>query len=579
VIQLRVKEHLAALLAQEDTDGDCRITCDDRGPGCYRLGSLEVRGQYALSNLLQELALADDSGCELLELDAALLYEPPAQRLSRAIRRRCWPGLVRCLDRQQLARMVADPKAEGVPRLYLPPDDEPSWEYYRGCTDVEVLPLPPEVDPEKPGLLGLACPGEPLPYLVPGGRFNEMYGWDSYFIARGLLHDGYDLWANHLLTHQLYQVRHYGQILNANRSYYLTRSQPPLLTALIRLLPQPPSLEAMQGAMLDYQQCWQHPQRQTSVGLTRYFDRGVGIPPETEPGHFDDVLRPYAQAAGLSVEEFRLAYLRRQLRCGELDDYFVHDRALRESGHDTSYRLEGRCAQLATVDLNALLYRYEIDVAELLEQHFAGELAGWPPASQWRRRADERRQLLNRYCWNEQEGFFFDFDVQAGAQTGYQSATGLWPLWAGMASPEQARRCLHYAGEHLLCAGGLAGSSLQSRGPLGPGRPSRQWDYPFGWAPHQIFAWEGLERYGFEAEAADWAGRWTTMMTRCAADYAGTIVEKYDVEKATSQTTAEYGNVGADFQFYTREGFGWSNTAFQLGLTRCPGLLGWTIAP
>ena len=572
MIQLQVHEHLSALLAQEDTDGDQRITCEDNGPGCYWLGSEAVRGHYALSNLLQELALARDAGREVLELNLEQLEEPPARRLSRVIRERCWQGLVRCLDRHHLAAMLDDPKAEGPPRLYLPANDGQAWDYYQDCSDVELLTLPLDVDPERPGLLGLACPGTPLPYLVPGGRFNEMYGWDSYFIARGLIHDGHHSWAEHLLTHQLYQVRHYGQILNANRSYYLTRSQPPLLTALIRALPQPPSPEVLQAAMNDYQQCWCNPLRQTPLGLTRYFDRGIGIPPETEPGHFDDILRPYARAANLPLEEFRLAYLRRQLSIPALDDYFIHDRAVRESGHDTSYRLEGRCAHLASVDLNALLFRYEMDLAEMLEKHYQGQLEGWPPASEWRRRAEERRELLDRYCWDDQQGFYFDYDFHRGEQTGYQAATGLWPLWAGMASPSQAQRCLEFAGEHLLCSGGLAGSSLHSRGPLGAGRPARQWDYPFGWAPHQLFAWEGLERYGFSSEAGDWARRWTSMMSRCSADYCGTIVEKYDVHQGTSQVTAEYGNVGADFHYYTREGFGWSNAAFQLGLQRCPDL-------
>jgi alpha,alpha-trehalase len=589
VIRLRVTEHLHALLAQEDTDGDKRITVRDRGPRRYPLDGFTVEGTYALSNLLQELALAQEQGKDFVEVEPAELHLKPTERLSRSIRERCWAGLTRRIDGQLLPLVLHDEKMPSTPRLYLPQNDKLAWDYYRKLqTDFpfELLPLAAEVTPEyvlslneRPGLLGLAHDtesGEPLPYVVPGGRFNEMYGWDCYFIGLGLLQDGLVELAQNLVNHQVYQIRHYGQVLNANRSYYLTRSQPPFLTAFARAVWE--RLPAGRGraewlqstlvtAMAEYETVWTGSARQTSTGLSRYLGRGIGIPPETEPGHYDAVLRPYAQEFGMSVQEFEKAYLRREVRCAELDGYFTHDRTVRESGHDTSYRLEGRAADLCTVDLNSLLFRYETDIAELLERHFDGKLPGHAAAHLWRSRAEQRRQRMNDHCWDEARGSFFDYDFARGEHTGYESATNLWPIWAGLATQRQAETMLERLLPSLLCTGGVAATSEASRGPLGPDRPVRQWDYPYGWAPHQMLLWDGLSRYGLRAEAGQLAQRWLRMMTKNAVDFNGVIPEKYDVMTASHEVFAEYGNVGADFDYITREGFGWSNAAYQVGLT------------
>jgi alpha,alpha-trehalase len=571
LIRLQVESHFQALLAQEDTDGDRRITVHDRGPRCYEVDGFPVRGTYALSNLLQELALARDSGQSWLELDPQQLTEPPTQRISRGIRERCWTGLTRRLDPPSLSKVLGDPKMAGPVRLYLPANDRRSHDYYADC-GVEVVILPAQITPryvlginDKPGLLGLALEEEPLPYVVPGGRFNEMYGWDSYFIALGLIHDGHFELALAMLKHQVYQIRHYGQVLNANRSYYLTRSQPPFLTRFLQALlahrPLPLDFvhEVVRTAMHEYAHVWAGGPRLTPTGLSRYLGQGIGMPPETEPGHYHEVLLPWAARSGLAVEDFERAYLARELTCPELDAYFVHDRTVRESGHDTSYRLEGRAADLCTVDLNSLLYAYEVDLADLLERY--GQQPGFPEADIWRGRASRRQALLHELCWDEASGQFFDYDYVQKARTGYQSATGLWPLWAGLATPRQAERAMAAA---PLEKGGLAASSLASRGPLGPGRPARQWDYPYGWAPHQLMAWEGLQRYHLDAAA--WAERWLRMITRNAIDFNGVIPEKYDVVEASHQVFAEYGNVGADFDYITREGFGWTNASYQIGL-------------
>lgn len=105
----------------------------------------------------------------------------------------------------------------------------------------------------------------------------------------------------------------------------------------------------------------------------------------------------------------------------------------------------------------------------------------------------------------------------------------------------------------------------ESRGPLNDQRPPRQWDYPYGWAPHQMMAWEGLQNY--QLDPSGWAMRWLRMVTQNAVDFNGVIPEKYDVLTASHEVFAEYGNVGADFDYITKEGFGWTNASYQVGLT------------
>ncbi len=604
-LRLSVADHFERLIAQEDTDGDRKITIRDDGPKAFRLAGKggaahEVRGTYPLSNLLQALAQAREDGLATLDLDTDLLTEPPVRRISRMIRTHYWHGLTRRIDAGGIAQVVADTKGAGdAPRIYAPPSDPQALAYYRDLAaarpdlGLQVIELPDPVTPayvrginDRPGILSLALRRsadgrlEGVPFVVPGGRFNEMYGWDSYFIALGLLHDGLVELARGMVDHFVYEITHYGQILNANRSYYLTRSQPPFLTAMAlavyRHLPEDAAGKAwlhtaLRAAATEYETVWLHPRRLTETGLSRYCGSGLGMPPETEESHYDELLAPYAHAAGLDVRAYRLAYLAGRLHEPELDAYFVHDRAVRESGHDTSNRLEGRCAHLNTVDLNALLYRYEVDLADAIEgifgDAFEREDGRTDTAATWRARAAERKKRLNDLCWNEAAGMFFDYDVVEKAQTGFEAATTFYPLWAGLATPAQAEALVEQALPRFEVGGGVVATTEASRGAVTDARPQRQWDYPFGWAPHQVLAWEGLARYGYREAAERLASRWLRMMTVLARDFNGTVTEKYDVVRQTHDAFVEYGNVGAEFDYITKEGFGWTNAAYQVGLT------------
>jgi alpha,alpha-trehalase len=242
---------------------------------------------------------------------------------------------------------------------------------------------------------------------------------------------------------------------------------------------------------------------------------------------------------------------------------------MRESGHDTSYRLEGRCADLVTVDLNSLLYKIETDLAQTIEKEFNGEFAAngnIERTTDWTARANKRKELMNRYLFNPQRGMFFDYDFARNEQLNYVSATTLYPMWAGLATNDQAKSLVEKALPLLEMPGGIVASTEDSRGPITSDHPLRQWDYPYGWSPHQILTWIGLKRYGYDSDAQRLIYRWLYTITNNATQYNGTVPEKFDVVIRSHQVFAEYGNVGTKFAYITREGFGWTNASYQLGL-------------
>ncbi|KAJ2311392.1 alpha,alpha-trehalase nth1 [Coemansia sp. RSA 2705] len=603
------------ILEQEDTNGDYQITVEDSGPKMLKVPTassggfrtFEVRGTYMLSNLLQEMALARDCGMNQVVIDEERLNENPVNRLSRMIRTTFWNGLVRCMDEGGIQAICADPKntrAGARPIIYVPHGDAAAYEYYRGVARdlrdlrIKVVRLPREITPQyvksindEFGVLALAADVShdaggrlvyrPLPFVVPGGRFNEQYGWDSYFEALGLLVDGRWQLAKNMVDNFVYEIKHYGKILNANRSYYLTRSQPPFLTDMALKVYEalPPSdgnaawlRAALDAAITEYFGVWMvAPRLDARTGLSCYHPTGIGMPPETESTHFDHTVQPYAERLGVSVDAFKRMYARDEIHEPELDEYFVHDRAVRESGHDTSYRLERRCANLATVDLNCLLYKYEVDLADALDEHFGGTFA-WSggrelTAAEWRMRAEVRRQSMDTHLWNERKGLYFDYDVKLQEQSVYESVTAFWALWAGCATPAQARRLVDEGCRKFEVRGGLVSGTEESRGKISLLRPNRQWDFPFGWPPHQIMAWYGMYNYGFVDVARRFAYRWLFTITQAFVDFNGVVPEKFDVVNMTHRFQVEYGNVGVDFKKVPREGFGWMNASYQVGLT------------
>lgn len=323
--------------------------------------------------------------------------------------------------------------------------------------------------------------------------------------------------AKAIVEHFMFQIKHYNKVLNGNRTYYLCRAQPPFFTDLaLQIFNQLDRTKmeenkqwlrrAIRAAIKDYMVYWcEEPSLDPVSGLSRYRPRGRGIPPETEASHFTHILQPFAEKHRLSVNDFIDAYNDGTIDEPKLDEYFQHDRAVRESGHDTTYRFEGKCADLATIDLNSLLYKYEIDIASAIECLFDDELemdeefdlSPWPitpeafapgaprekstsrkmTSAEWYDRARVRKELIDKYCWNEGQGAYFDYNCKKERQERYLSATTFWPLWAGCASEQQALRMVSVTLPKLEAAGGLLSGTEESRGPIGLDRPNRQWDW------------------------------------------------------------------------------------------------------
>lgn len=415
---------------------------------------------------------------------------------------------------------------------------------------VEIRVLPKDVlSIREHGLLYL-----PRPYVVPGGRFNEMYGWDSYFIQVGLLQDNELDLARDMVENFLYEITHYGTILNANRTYFLSRSQPPFLTRMILGVYEQTKdrdwLRKTVPAIERYYRFWTtEPHAIPGIGLSRYFDRGSGPAAEVLSDEKDaegrthyDRAREYYRTHDVTDYSEELYY---NAKRDELTDLFYKgDRTMRESGFDPSSRfgaLNVDVIHYAPVCLNSLLFIMENDAAQIMETLNAPNAA-----ATWRARADARRQRINRLLWDEKAGMYYDYNFRTRQLRRYDFATTFYPLWAGIATPAQAKRVRENLARFEAPGGLLTSTEVTGN----------QWDAPFGWAPLQMIAVDGLRKYDFDDDADRIATKFIALVAK-EFDEHGTIVEKYDVRRRES-------DVAADIKFgYSANqiGFGWTNGA------------------
>ena len=447
----------------------------------------------------------------------------------------------------------------------------------------------------------------PNPYVVPGGFFNEMYGWDSYFIILGLVRAGKIDLARGMVENFFYEIEHYGSVLNANRTYYLTRSQPPFLSSMVMAVYD--AQKAMgkddrewfsraYGFIAQDHAMWTSGEKLAgNTGLSRYFDFGQGPVPESfghEDNYYDAVAKWAMEnpqeasaylATGADAEKLPNTWPKYSVRlCGGMNDirglqlgetsrplegtkpaencptatrisftpdFYKGDRAMRESGYDISFRFGpfgGSTHHYAAVDLNTLLYKEEKDLEQI-----ATTLGKSDEAQHWAQQAEARRQSMNRYMWDEQKGMYFDYDFMHGQRSGYVFVTTFYPLWAGIPSPDQAQRIR----ENLNVfeePGGLVTSRNNVK---------VQWEWPWGWAPSELLSIEGLRRYGFQEDA-----------NRVTFKFLGnillnfrrekTIREKYNVVTRSSEAEIQAG--------YKQNvvGFGWTNGTFLKLLNELP---------
>jgi alpha,alpha-trehalase len=392
----------------------------------------------------------------------------------------------------------------------------------------------------------------PRPYVVPGGRFNEMYGWDSYFIQVGLLEDDEVALARDMVDNFVYEIEHYGTILNANRTYYLTRSQPPFLTTMIlgvyRKTRDRAWLASTLSAIESYYRFWTTGQHMVmETGLSRYWDYGEGPAPEAvsderdERGrtHYDRVREFYRTE---KVTDYDLAQYYDRERDTLTPLFYKGDRSMRESGFDPSNRFGPFSIDIihyVPVCLNSLLYQMELDAAEIRTA-----LGNTTAAAVWRARAATRKDRINTLLWDQDAGLYFDYSFQTKRRRAYEFATTFYPLWVGIAGKEQAARVRANLSK-FEAAGGILTSTTVT---------GSQWDAPFGWAPLQMIAVEGLRRYGYDEDADRIAGKFVALVDKEFREH-GTIVEKYDVRRNESDVAE-----GIKFGYSANQiGFGWTN--------------------
>lgn len=361
--------------------------------------------------------------------------------------------------------------------------------------------------------------GLPHPYMVPAEAagqhmFQEMYYWDSFFTALGLLGTPHAGLISGMAENMAALYRRFGVIPNASRFYFLSRSQPPFFTQMIRLGYRQKCdqgdanaeswlAEMMALAADEHETVWlgaaQPHHRQIYRGLSRHFD---------------------------------INYLDLLAAC--------------ETGWDHSPRFDERCLAHLPVDLNSLLYLREQDLAWAAQQRGDGDAA-----AAWERRAEERAVTMLELMWDAEEGFFFDYDYVRRERNPYPSLAGFYPLFAGLATVEQAEQAVLGWLPKFEMPGGLQTTLTPKAG--------CQWAHPNGWAPLQWIVTEGLDRYGFHESAARLRTKWCDT---CAETFAltGGMWEKYNVVTPTTGTEEGlYGMV---------KGFGWSNGVFKDFATR-----------
>jgi alpha,alpha-trehalase len=380
----------------------------------------------------------------------------------------------------------------------------------------------------------------PYPYIVPGGRFGEIYYWDSYFTMLGLKAAGKNEMLENMVNNFSYLIDTLGYIPNGNRTYFIGRSQPPFFSLMIKLLVDTkgtsillnylPQLEKeyqfwMKGAdELNKSNNSAHHTVRMPDGeiLNRYWDENNTPRPES--------YRQDIELAGLMEQKPESLY--RHLRAGAESGWDYTCRWFKDVHSFASIHT----ADIIPVDLNCLIWHLEQTIADVYRLK-----ADATTAKKYQLLAEKRKLAIQKYCWQDKQGFYVDYDFVASRQKELLTLAGTVPLFFFIATPEQAKHVATIIKEKFLGPGGLA-STLELT--------SQQWDAPNGWAPLQWMAIMGLENYGYHALAADIANRWIKLNTD-VFKRTGKLMEKYNVV----DTHLEAGGG----EYAGQDGFGWTN--------------------
>ncbi|RSB33331.1 alpha,alpha-trehalase [Enterobacter cloacae] len=379
----------------------------------------------------------------------------------------------------------------------------------------------------------------PKPYVVPGGRFREVYYWDSYFTMLGLAESDHWDKISDMVDNFAYELDTWGHIPNGNRSYYLSRSQPPFFSLMVELLATHdsealkkyrPQMEKeyaywMEGA--DALQAGQANKRVVKLEdgslLNRYWDDRDTPRPES---WLDDITTAKSNPNRPATEIYR------DLRSAAASGWDFSSRWM-----DDPQKLGTiRTTSIVPVALNALMFKMEKLLARASQE--SGDAAS---ASKYEALATARQQAMEKYLWNEKEGWYADYDLKSKKVRNQLTAAALFPLYVKAAAQDRADKVAAATSSRLLKPGGITTTTVNS---------GQQWDAPNGWAPLQWVATEGLQNYGQNKVAMDVTWRFLKNVQH-TYDREQKLVEKYDVSST--------GTGGGGGEYPLQDGFGWSN--------------------
>ena len=382
----------------------------------------------------------------------------------------------------------------------------------------------------------------PYPYIVPGGRFREIYYWDSYFTMLGLqLSNRHDMIRN-MVDNFSYLIDHIGYIPNGNRTYYTGRSQPPFYACMVNVLREVKGenifIKYLPQLKKEYH-FWMKGVDELKTDAIS-INRVALLNRENILNHYwdeNDTARPES-----FKEDTALAR-----DAADKKIMYRHLRAAAESGWDFSSRwfkdVKGfssiHTTEIIPVDLNCLLFNLEKTIAKAC--HLSNDASA---SVKYEMAAGKRKDAIDTYCWNNKTGFYFDYDYVARKQKKSLTLAAAYPLFFEMASEEQAESVAKMIQEKFLSAGGLISTTETT---------TQQWDAPNGWAPLHWIAIQGLAKYGYNQLAKDIATRWMNINEKVYRN-TGKMMEKYNVVS----TTLEAG--GGEYP--AQDGFGWTNGVY-----------------
>ena len=381
----------------------------------------------------------------------------------------------------------------------------------------------------------------PLPnsYIVPGGRFAEIYYWDSYFTMLGLQAQGrYDIMKN-MIDNFAFLIDSLGFIPNGNRNYYVGRSQPPFFAVMVSLLEEKDTVASSHYLPMFQKEYafWMHGADQLKKPGDVVEHVVMMADGTVLNRYFDKIAQPRPEAY---KEDYNLA----QKSSGSKEELYTHLRAAAESGIDFSTRwfregsgLESiHTTDFIAVDLNSLLFNLESAIAKgLLKKGDKAE------ADKMMMNAEKRKHAILQYCWNESEKFFYDYDFKAQKLSTVKALAASYPLFFKIATNEQAKGVASVLKKEFLKPGGLT-TTLNNSG--------EQWDAPNGWAPLQWMSYQGLRNYHADDLAAEIKKRWLRVNERVYKS-TGKMMEKYNVMDTTI--------TGGGGEYPNQDGFGWTN--------------------